>query len=103
MKYSLMLLLIFMSLVMSPGELRADCALAVEQRSGVPVRVLENRYLRVEAAPAACGAIVGLHYLPLGADLVPPFEYKVEKIDLLPDQVQVGGGGGRSFFWGSKC
>lgn len=100
MKYKLLLFVMLLGL--GAGGLHADCSLAVEQCSGVPVRVLKNGYLQVKAAPQACGAVVGLRYLPLGTDLMPPFEYKVEKIDLLPDQVQVGGGGGRTVFWGQK-
>lgn len=100
MKYKLLLLMMLPGL--GAGALRADCSLTVEQRSGIPVRVLKNDYLRAEVAPQACGAVVGLRCLPPGTDLMPPFEYKVEKIDLLPDQVQVSNGGGRTVLWGQK-
>jgi hypothetical protein len=92
------LLLAFMSAGWS--ALYAECRMGTVERSGIPVRVMENRFLRAEVVPQSCGAVIALRYLPLAADLMPPFEYTVEKIDLLPDQVQVSSGGGRTLFWG---
>lgn len=97
MKYWSLFLILF-----GIGVVYADCSLTVEERSGVPVRILKNRWIQAEIAPQASGSVVGLRYLPLKQELMAPFIYKVEKIDLLPDQIQVSSGGGRTALWGHK-
>ena len=65
-------------------------------------RILQNRFLRAEVVPVATGAIVGLEYLPLQKEIMTPFSYSVEKIDLIPDRVVIGGGGSRILLWGEN-
>lgn len=90
------------SILFGVGIVYADCSLTVEERSGVPVRILKNRWLKAEVAPQTCGAVVGLRYLPFNQELMSPFKYTVEKFDLLPDRVEVSSGGGRTILWGHK-
>ena len=79
-----------------------DCRLRQSTLSGAGSRILQNGYVRAEVVPLATGAIAGLNYLPLGKEILTPFEYSVEKIDLIPDRTVVSGGGSRILLWGEK-
>lgn len=93
--------LIFLGLLVN-GCRTYDCRLQSATLSGAQSRVLQNRFLRAEVVPAATGALVGLEYLPLKKEIMTPFTYSVEKIDLIPDRVVIGGGGSRVLLWGEN-
>ncbi|MFA6930646.1 MAG: hypothetical protein WCT05_09980 [Lentisphaeria bacterium] len=79
-----------------------DCCLRSATLSGTESRILQNQFIRAEIVPAATGGIVGLTYLPLQKEILPPFQYMVEKIDLIPDRTVIKGGGSRILLWGEK-
>lgn len=93
--------LILLSLLAN-GCRTKDCRLQTATLSGTESRVLQNRFIRAEVVPAATGAVVGLEYRPLKKEIITPFTYLVEKIDLIPDRVVIGGGGSRILLWGEN-
>ncbi len=93
--------LIFLCLLVNGCRIY-DCRLQSSALSGAESRILQNRFLRAEVVPVATGAVVGLEYLPLKKEIMTPFTYSIEKIDLIPDRVVIGGGGSRILLWGEQ-
>ena len=73
------------------SALGADGAEArVSRNPGTPETVtLENGLLKITFAPSLQGSLCGWAYLPQKRSIIRPLQYRVEKVDLLPDRIIV--------------
>ncbi len=100
MKYFLSIL-VLISLLTS-GCRSVDCRMEEAVLSGAESRVMQNKYLRAEVVPLATGMLAGLQYRTTKKNLIQPFEYTVERMDLIPDRPVANAVGSRILLWGGK-
>ena len=75
----------------------------VSRNPGTPETVtLENGLLKITFAPSLQGSLCGWEYLPQKRSIIRPLQYRVEKVDLLPDRIIVSQDGFRCRIWGKK-
>lgn len=71
---------------------------------GQPEKViLENGLLKISFVPELNGRICGFEYLPQKRAMIPPLRYRVEKVDLLPDQIFSSMEGFHCRVWGGNA
>ena len=64
--------------------------------------ILDNGLLKISFVPELNGMICGFEYLPQKRSMIRPLHYRVEKVDLLPDQIFSSPYGFHCRVWGGN-